>query len=266
MKNSKLALSRIEEKHDVRNIMDGFETFDEANNERKIRIKMLYKGGSKGEKKLASILENCRRNNRCDCAACPVCARRYRIRLIGNEMRIFGRGIDTHIINLIIHDRLVASSRLLSLDIKQMMWRLNKQIKRSGLRDAICVGGFEIKYCYGRKLWIPHFHLIVRGSSKAEREKFRKRFFKENGIISRPMKVQKVKNPIKQYSYCLKYQALYKKKVTTKSGISFEKNSRLEIAEHNSYLMLIGKYHVKDLVFKCGAKSEGETIRILNKK
>lgn len=259
MNNSKRALDLVRRKHDISKLFDRFESFRKQCEERDIRIAMLESSEKPSYHRIAKQLRRCRKGRRCGRASCPICSRKYRRRLIGNELQIFEGSDDICIITLIIFDRLTPSSELFEINILRMMQRLTKQLERSSLRHAKVIGGWELKFDGELQLWVPHFHLVVQGSTKKQRNEFRERYYKGK----RAMKVQKINNILEQLSYCLKYISLDNSEAARKRAWCKKKSYRLPLREHNLYLQFMARHHVKDFVFKRGLKSEGEYVRVL---
>jgi hypothetical protein len=67
---------------------DGFETFADAKKRRAQKIRILSRGNGE-QQRLATKLERCRKDNRCESGACDVCLRLNRLHLYRRSQAIF---------------------------------------------------------------------------------------------------------------------------------------------------------------------------------
>jgi hypothetical protein len=250
----KCFLKRLKPEFDVRLRYSDFETFEDKNNERNKRIRMLLVTDTKWARKLAKKLEKCKKYNRCWISACPVCMRRLRIWLCGEELRLLAKGDDVRFVTIVITDELKTSEALFELSVHKLRNRLRTQLRRAGLGGARIIGGFELDYNYHLKLWIPHFHLLILGSTAEARKEFRDRYYQPTEEIHRPMMDLDIRSgeKAKTFSYCLKSFSKPKKHP------AWEK--RLDLEEHNLSLRFFSQYKPQNLVFIRGGTRRGENI------
>lgn len=202
-----------------------FETREKAEKERQYRIKAITKAVLKmvdGNRKLPPEvketlkalrkvrrkLKSCTADSLCGSAACPQCFRLHRLRKLAELEDLRKKKQTYRVVTLIYYDAMLEQDELLAWDYSRFKDRVRKMIRRAGFVGKI-IGGFELDFHIDTQRWMPHLHLLVpneRQPLKALRRAITrdKNMRTRPGIVSRPMKVQKLRNFNKQVTYCFK--------------------------------------------------------------
>lgn len=203
----------------------GFETREDAEKERLYRIKAITKAvlqmvdGNrklppevketlKAWRKVRRKLKSCTADSLCGSAACPQCFRLHRLRKLAELEDLRKKKQTYRVVTLIYYDAMLEQDELLAWDYSRFKDRVYKMIKRTEFKGKI-IGGFELDFHVDIQRWMPHLHLLVpneRQPLKALRRAITrdKNMRTRPGIVSRPMKVQKLRNFNKQVTYCFK--------------------------------------------------------------
>ncbi|WP_447766791.1 hypothetical protein [Aeromonas veronii] len=210
-------------------LIPDFETREDADKERRYRIKAITKAvrqnrdenrkqlpAMKKEQKawrgralkLRRKLMQCAIESPCGSAACPQCFRMHRLRKLAELGALRKNKQAYRVITLIYYDAMLEQNELPSWNYSRFKERAYKMIKRAGFKGKI-VGGFELDFHDDIQRWMPHLHLLMPNenpSLKALRRAItrHKNMRTRPGIMSRPMKVQKLRNFNKQVTYCFK--------------------------------------------------------------
>jgi hypothetical protein len=197
--------------YDIREDLSGFESKQECIKESQIREKALI---TEGYHPQAEKLAECTIGYRCTSPACPRCSRRHRGGFYHAATALSNQYNPTNqrLITLVYYSGVMTTGQLKKFDPTRLQQRLRKQLERCGFRCPV-IGGLEIDYHEDIQRWVPHFHLLIVNDVEAI-EKLRGYFKKEKRsmlsvapsaqYISRPMLVQRLKNPSKQISYLCK--------------------------------------------------------------
>lgn len=202
-----------------------FETREDADKERLYRIKAIKQNLDENKEQLPAIkkeqkawrgrafklrrkLKACTIENPCNSAACPQCFRMHRLRKLAELEDLRTKKQTYRVVTLIYYDAMLAQDELPSWNYSRFKERVYKMVKRAGFKGKI-VGGFELDFHDDIQRWMPHLHLLVpneRPALKALRKVMKKdrNMRARQGIKSRPMKVQKLRNFNKQVTYCFK--------------------------------------------------------------
>lgn len=236
----------------------GFETLEQARQESNVRQKDLAKRPRKQSRALGQKLAECRDENPCQSAACPVCRRNNRIRTIGEATKFYESGQAWRVVTLIFYAEAMTSKRLSVWDAKQLKNRLYKQMVRAGIKGPV-IGGLEVDYHRDTKHWLPHFHLLIPWDATAF-EKLRQSMKKQGkldlrlDVVSRPMYVRKVKDPANQISYLFKS---YCSEVVsyTINGKRWTTKQRLPDKKHALSLRVLDRLGFTTLNFQYGVRN-----------
>lgn len=202
-----------------------FETRDHAEKERLYRIKAITKAiqqttdGNrklipeiketlKAWRKVRRKLKACTTESPCGSAACPQCFRLHRLRKLAELEGLRKTKKAYKVVTLIYYDAMLEQDELSAWNYSRFKDRVRKMIRRAGFKGRI-VGGFELDFHVESQRWMPHLHLLMP-NAKRPLQALRKAMKKDKnmrtrpGIVSRPMKVQKLRNFNKQVTYCFK--------------------------------------------------------------
>lgn len=207
----------------------GFETREDAEKERLYRIKAITKAvllnkldnqdelpdiqkeqraWRKQARKLRRKLKGCTTESPCNSAACPQCFRMHRLRKLDELGDLRKKKQAYRVVTLIYYDAMLKQDELPSWNYIRFKERVYKMLKRAGFKGKI-VGGFELDFHVDTQRWMPHLHLLVpneRPALKALRKAMKKdrNMQARQGIKSRPMKIQELRDFDKQVTYCFK--------------------------------------------------------------
>ncbi len=195
-----------------------FETFNDALRENYIRIETLLRFGGNENIQLARRLRDCSEGVKsCNSLACKLCNRRFRLEKVDGlvaKIRSEKKGKRKRywwMVTIIDYSRAFSCEDLDSFDVQQSKDRLRKLLKRSGFNGPI-VGSFEVDFHESCGLWLPHFHLLCRGTKQNRRAKkiLTQKLARQQsthikkGREPKPVKFQFVKRYFTQVSYVYK--------------------------------------------------------------
>ncbi|MCK7022807.1 hypothetical protein [Enterobacter kobei] len=207
----------------------GFETREQMEKERLYRIKALLravrqnrddnrdesKEVRKAHKKwrkqafqLKRKLKACTPEHQCGSAACPQCFRMHRLRKLAELFPLRASKGAYRVVTLVYYDVMLEESEISRWEHKKFRERVYRMIKRAGFRGKI-MGGYELDFHTDIQRWMPHLHLLMLrepGALKMLRKAMtrRKNMRAREGITSRPMKSQKLRDFDEQVTYCFK--------------------------------------------------------------
>jgi hypothetical protein len=112
-------------------------------------------------------------------------------------------------VTLIPPDCRVAQGELEGFRPQRLSERVKRQLQRANLGKVTIVGGVDISWeedGSGEEegVWQPHLHMIVAGCKADEIRRALARYWPPTAEVGRPLKVQKVRNAVRQFSYCHK--------------------------------------------------------------
>jgi hypothetical protein len=140
---------------------------------------------------------------------------------------------------------------------------LRQQMIRAGLGDVKAIGGIEVDFNDATQTWEPHFHIIVAGSTPAEFEALRTHGYSGDATIQRPMRIDKVRNPARQFPYCLKSYCTRKISYQDPRGKQRTRKLRLRNPHHNAALIWLDQQQPTDLVVMRGMRRYGSELRLV---
>lgn len=201
----------------IRKLMPEFETIEDTYKENVLRIDALQIVGVSQSRKacleLVKTLQNCWPDKPCGSMACSFCQRTRRLIHMQKDMAYLQQHQDDYVmVTLILYADRLPNSDLLGWDYNKHKQRLVKAIQRIGF-SAPVVGGFEMDYhSYShapeQSHWMPHYHLMMP-NEPGKLEQLRqymlreKNLFARKGKVNRPMRVDKINDLIRQFSYCI---------------------------------------------------------------
>jgi hypothetical protein len=248
--------------HDIRKLLPEFETVKRARREQRRRYRRLQRGNSE-EQQLASKLKGCCKKQRCQSAACSICMRRFRLWLSGEMLRLFGNTTGLLFVTLVPPTTVCPADELDTLSPRRMGDMLRQQLIRAGLGHVTAIGGIEVDLNDATQMWEPHFHIIVAGSTPAQFEALREHGYTSDTTIQRPMRTDKVRNPARQFSYCLKSYCTRKVSYQDPRGKQRTRKLRLRNPHHNAALLWLDQQQPTDLVMMRGMRRYGSELRLV---
>jgi hypothetical protein len=206
---------------------------------------------------LAEFLYECRvHDRRCDQPYCPICAREFRIWFIGELLRIIDQlgTTDVHILTVLL--RQVPRDRIDELNMEDYDARLRKRLERSGLGEAVVIGGYENVHRAETRSFVLHVNLVVIGGSLQALENFGSTFARSE--IERPVVRLELNDRAEQLSYVLKFTTYHRPFAQRgpDKGPALPLNPR----EHGALVAWMARWRFQDFTFLFNARRKGEFI------
>jgi hypothetical protein len=201
---------RPPEHRDIRRIFKKFWKKSKAEEERAKRIEMLSTG-RKTDRKLARALRAAKPGELAAVYCCPLLARKFQIFFVSRALKIGEQARDAGIpITLFDPKTAVPFSKLNDIDWRKLHGQLRRRLERTLGKEVMIVGMGEVEADYGRKVWQPHHHLVIYGTTRHDLRKLRKAHYRvlPNGI--RPMVISKRKDIEGWYAYASKLMTFRK--------------------------------------------------------
>ena len=233
-----------------------FETIQHMEDESEIRQRDLFNNTTSLYRQLGAILYECNDEEPCMNAACPVCFREYRKQIIYDTLQSIDNINDYCIVTIIFYRDAMTNRDITKANILRIKNKLYQQLNRIGFNNHI-IGSIEFDYHCDIEKWIPHFHLLVK-KDKNRLYKLNEYMSKpnnlntRNGVTDKPMKVQDLKDPVKQISYLFKAYA--KELVAYRDRNNKRRNRavRLKGNKHCLYLNIRSELKHSGLLFSYG--------------
>jgi hypothetical protein len=179
--------------------------------------------------------------------------RRY---LIGELLRLHSEFAGNVKISTVLLEA-VPKGRLSALDIASYNGVLRKRLVRAGL-DVPVIGGVEMMYRADEKIWVLHMNLALFGGVPAEIAAFEQTF--ASSAFHRPVQTVDVKDPVRQFSYLLKFTTYHRPFKQT--GPAKAPAKPLNAAEHFELISWMAKHEFPDHLFLFNARRYGPSIRL----
>jgi hypothetical protein len=206
---------------------------------------------------LANSLYECWVNGvRCDQPYCPICARIFRIWFIGELLRIIDQvgPASVRILTVLLEE--APRDRIDELDLKGYDALLRKRLQRSGLTDAVVIGGYENIYRAKTRSYILHVNLVVIGANDAALEAFASSFAKseiEKSILELPLN-----DLAEQLSYVLKFTTYHRP--FSQWGPNKGEAKPLNPREHCALVAWMARWKFHDFMFLFNARQAGSQL------
>ena len=248
--------------YDIREDLPGFETIADVDKESMIRQTALFKRGlvNRVYNDLAEkLFEGGGDDYHCMSPACPRCVRVNRQGFYHAAMTLSNQYnvINQRTFTLVYYSEAMTTGQLIAFNPARLQQRLRQQLIRCGFKHPV-IGGLELDYNEDIQRWVPHFHLLAVNDVEAI-EKLRGYFTKEKRsmssvdpsaqYISRPMLVQRLKNPSKQISYLCKQRWQSIHVYRDKDGKRRTSKRRLDERRFPQSLRLLDQFSFSDLLF-----------------
>ncbi len=186
------------------------ESPDDTINETEKRSKLLLKTGNEKHQQIALKLWSCLEEDDHDCnsLACKQCTRTKRMKLIES---VLPKVVGNHyrFVTVILYRDILAKSQLHTLKPQKLKERLYRNLKSVGITNPV-YGALEVDFHEEEQVWLPHFHLLVeadedRMDSLVTKRKCQHDIEVWKGKTPRPVKVDPIKDAIRQVSYIYKF-------------------------------------------------------------
>lgn len=258
--------TRPEPENDLRRLLDGFETKAQAE-ERAGRLCRTLEVGDREHQRLAERLRRCGKGRRCCLVPCPRCRRRWRLWLVGEMLRLWKGRKDLSFVTLIPPDVRLPQGELEGFRPRRLSERVKRQWQRAGLGEILVMGGVDMSWeedgsGEGEGVWQPHLHMIVGGCSGSAIKKVLARHWPPTAEVPRPLKVQSVKEAVRQFSYCIK--PFWVRRVSWTGAESKRRTRRvgLKMEQQRTVAMFGSKLRPSELLLLCGMRQRGARLVI----
>lgn len=254
----------------------GFETFTEAKDRRYNLIRALRaksppakrEPGHAGYERLAKKWDRCKKGRRCGSAACPVCLRLHRKRLLRDVMAIFEKVKDPlRFLTIIPEDGAFEPGSLHKVDLKMLKERWSKRIRRtSGIKLAFL--GIDISYnCNQDKgpYWQLHLHGLVVGKPMMVQKGLRSRF-KNLGQADVPVRADRLDDlgdRPKLLTYSLKNKFVRRTEYEKSNGDRGIRDQDLKSPQLRELAVFLDRHSVRDRILMRGVTTSGMGYRAL---
>lgn len=249
----------IPKSHDIRLLRPAtlargqrFETRGDAMKINALRVKRLMNC----RPDLAAMIEHF--ETQAEPGSVPICARSaryFRIQRTAELLRIAEMFEGPHQIATIYVDAFPAGA-LRTADVKLAHGALRKKLRRSDFSNVILVGGTEVAWLVKQGLWVLHVHLLAIGVPEDAWARLRAKLKNADPAVA--LKIQEVKDPAKQLSYCQKFNSTHKPGKRGSEGHA--RAYPLPPEQLAEWADWVAKYRFEDFGFHYGARRHGGRI------
>jgi hypothetical protein len=252
----------------IQTLPDGFETLAEVKDRRRYKI-MVLGGGNKQQRRLAARLARCRKGNRCNCGACDVCARFFRLRLTRQLQEILASRPHWTRASVITSDLLFAAGALAEVNLHALTRKIQKRFERWSLRNRIVIAGIDISYnTEDNKTigWQLHLYMLVEGEHTPQLEEAVKATFPSEPTAIVPYNFRQLSGKVKSVTYL--YKAIFwRRSRYTLYGCRRPRirNLPLKRPELRELLEFLGRYAVGARLILRGVRRDGRHLVVTHK-
>ena len=234
---------------------DRFEAAEDTQIESE-RSEFVLRQGQRVGRDLALSLRSCRQlQHRCDQTFCPLCTRVFRRWFIGELLRLTDSEPGSVSLFTVLLER-AERDKIDKLDPDRYRSILRQRLIRSGLGNAVVIGGFENVYRARQKEWMLHINLVIIGGESAAIDKFQKSFDKSE--IERPSMKASLNDSSRQLSYVLKFTT-YHRPHQRRGSVKGDAKP-LNVPEHLALVQWMAKRPFKKFMFLFNARQAVNSI------
>lgn len=153
-------------------------------------------------------LKSCRKGNRCFSGVCPVCARRYRLRLLAQAEHVLGEDDPWVQLWWTPPSALVAKGLLVDFDLGRLIDQ-QKQALLESMPGAIAIGGIDVSLGTRNSIaaiWRVSSCVLVSGSISQEALDRLTHTFRPGSTSCHSFSIEPVLNPPHMLSYVFKHR------------------------------------------------------------
>jgi hypothetical protein len=174
---------------DIRRLSEKFWKISKAEEERAARAEILSRGG-KADRKLAQALRRAVPGQPGSTYCCPLLARRFQIFFVSRALRVDARAKSRGIlITLLDPKNAVPFGNLEDIHWRKLNGQLRRRLERTLGKDVVVVGMGEVEADYDLKVWQPHHHLVIYGTTEDALKTLRNAHYQELPDCAKPMLV-----------------------------------------------------------------------------
>lgn len=247
---------------------DGFETYSEAKDRRAYKIEVLS-GGNRAQRRLAEKLQRCRKGARCNCGACDVCARLFRMRLFRQLQPILASRPHWTRASVVPADLLFDTGELVNVDLNALRRKISKRFERWSLRDRIVIAGTDISFNTEDNEpigWQLHLYILVEGEHTAQLEEAVKGTFRAEPTARVPYHFKQLSGTIRPVSYLYKAIFWRRSRYTLYERHPQIRNLPLKRPELRELLEFLGRYPVGARLILRGLRRDGRRLIITSRR
>jgi hypothetical protein len=246
-------------------IPEKFETLSEAKERRSTKARILSKGKRRA-RKLATKLDQCRKGQRCDSAACDVCVGRARLKLYRETRPIFAAHSDWTRASIIPAGFLVPVGKLSTVDLKAIGARIAKRLERSSLRNRIVIAGIDISLnLQDNEIvgWQLHFYILIEGENSLPLQEAIKATFPPEPTAPIPYLISSVTDPTKAITYLFKNIFNRRSRYATDKGQARTKDLPLKGSDLRELLPFLDQYPIGARLILRGIRRNGSRLVVI---
>jgi hypothetical protein len=246
-------------------IPEKFETLTEAKKRRAYKIRILRKGKNSA-RKLAAKLDQCRRGQGCDSAACDECVGRKRLKLYRETQPIFAAHPDWTRASVIPTGFLIPVGKLSTLDLKAINTRINKRIERSSLGNRIVIAGVDISLnLQDNEIlgWQLHFYILIEGKNTLPLQEAIKAAFPPEPTAAIPHQFSSVTDPTKAITYLFKNIFHRRSRYTTSNSQARTKDLPLKGSDLRELLPFLDQFPIGARLILRGIRRNGSRLIVI---
>ncbi len=205
---------------------------------------------------LNKTLQDCLTGKKtCGLSCCPLCTRKHRIWRTEEFLEIARAGPLPQWVLTLLFDA-VAPGDLHTVEPKKLQHRLRKRLDTAGLSESLVAGGLEVSW-HGNQLgWSVHFHVLTLGAEEEHLRALKASFASSD--LKRPFLRQKLKDPMEQISYLLKFHTYHHPfaQIGQEKGPAYP----LPRPQMEELLSWYANFKPSDFLFLYGLRRQGKRI------
>jgi|GEM_PF-3927315 len=247
-------------KGDPKRQLPGFETKQEVA-ERQAKLICTLEKGNQDAVEAAQKIRECGQGQDCLTPICPKCLRMFR-RWYVSQLERLTRPHELWAITVVPPRVRFAPGELHNLDLCQFKETFSKQVSRAGFHNLVMFGGVDIDFCVHSDNdfyphWAPHLHCLFIGENGQEVKAALGRFYPPDHIAPRPIRAEKVKDPMEAISYPMKPFFGRRVSYIGGNGRRQSRDLRLQADELQEIGAYMGQHKHTDLLFLKNVRRRG---------
>jgi hypothetical protein len=246
---------------------DGFETFADAKERRAQKIRILSQN-DKEQQRLATKLERCRKESRCESGACDICLRLYRLRLFRQTSQVLAARPHWTRASVVPAGFLLPLGELRKVELKALGEMIEKRLERSSLRRRIVLAGIDVSLNLQDNNiigWQLHLYMLIEGENTLRLREAIKAAFPPEPTAAIPYDFDEVKVPSNCVTYLFKAIFKRRSRYTTANGQPRTKSLPLKGPELRELLLFLDQHFVGERLILRGIRRNGRRLVIINK-
>ena len=244
----------------------GFETFADATKRRAQKIQILGRG-NRDDQRLADKLERCRKGSRCGSAACDICLRLYRLRLLRQTSPILTSRLNWTRASVVPDGFLVPLGELGNVHLKAVGEMIDKRLERSSLRRRIVIAGIDISLNLQDNDiigWQLHLYMLIEGENTLRLREAVKAAFPPERTAPIPYDFDEVNVPSNCVTYLFKAIFKRRSRYAGADGRPRTKSQNLKGPELRELLQFLDQYGIGERLILRGIRRNGGSLVIIS--